>query len=105
MLGVSSLEGRCQGVPAVTQVDITGGRGWPVSVSGGRDSQHLSNQVKVVGGRGQPIDERNGVVGWERQPVPVEKVSDMMVFFFILVCLFFRLIYRNLRRLRHVLHH
>ena len=81
MSGVSSLEGRCQGVPAVTQVDITGGRGWPVSVSGGRDSQHLPNQVRVVGGRGQPIDEKNGVLGWERHPVPVEKVSDIIVLF------------------------
>ena len=104
MSGVSSLEGRCRVVPAVTQSEVIGGRGWPVSISGGRDSQ-FHNQVKVESWRGRPINERDGVVGWERQPVPVEKVSDMMVFFFILVCLFFRLIYRNLRRLRHVLHH
>ena len=104
MSGVSSLEGRCQEVPAVTQADVIGGRGWPVSISGGRDSQQFHNQVRVVGGRGRPINERDGVVGWERQPVPVEKVSDMMVFFFILVCLFFRLIYRNLRHHRHVFH-
>ena len=81
MSGVSSLEGRCHGVPAVTTADVIGGRGWPVSVAGGRDSQWLHNQVRVVGGRGQPINERDGVVGWERHPVPVEKVSDMIVLF------------------------
>ena len=87
MSGVSSLEGRCQGVPAVTQWDVIGGRGWPVSVSGGRDSQQLPYQVRVVGGIGWPIGELDGVVGWERHPVPVEKVSDM-IFLFLYLSLF-----------------
>ena len=84
---------------------MIGGRGWPVSMDGGRDSQQFPKQVRVVGGRGRPINEQAGVVGWERQPVLVEKVSDLVVFFFILVCLFFRLIYQNRRHLRHVFHH
>ena len=81
MSGVSSLEGRSQGLPAVAQVDVIGGRGWPVSVSGGRESQQFHNQIKVESGKGRPINERDGVVGWERHPVLVEKVSDIIVLF------------------------
>ena len=79
MSGVSSLEGRGQVVPAVAQSEVIGGRGWPVSISGGRDPPQL--QVKVESGWGRPINGRDGVVGWERHPVPVEKVSDMIVLF------------------------
>ena len=78
MPGVSSLEGRCQVVPAVTQSEVIGGRGWPVNISGGRDSPQL--QVKVESGWGRPIKGKDGIIGWERPPVPVEKVSDIVVF-------------------------
>ena len=77
MPGVSSLGGRCEMVPAVTQSEVVGGRGWPVSKSGGRDSPQL--QVKVESEWGQPVKGRDGVVGWMRSPVPVEKVSDIVV--------------------------
>ena len=77
MPGVSSLGGRCEMVPAVTQSEVVGGRDWPIKKSGGRDSPQL--QVKVESEWGRPINGRDGVVGWMRPPVPVEKVSDIVV--------------------------
>ena len=64
-------------VPAVTQSEVVGDRGWPVNISEGRDSPQL--QVKVESEWGQPVKGRDGVVGWMRSPVPVEKVSDIVV--------------------------
>ena len=78
MPGVSSLEGSYPVVPAVTQSEVIGGRGWPCSNSKGRDSPQL--QVKVESGWGRPIKGKDGIVGWVRPPVPVEKVSDIVVF-------------------------
>ena len=64
-------------VPAVTQSEVVGGRGWPIHNSGGRASPQL--QVKVETEWGQPVKGREGIVGWMRSHVPSEKVSDIVV--------------------------
>ena len=77
MAGVNSWEGGYPVVPAVTQSEVVGGRGWPIHNSGGRASPQL--QVKVESEWGRPVKGRDGIVGWMRSPVPVEKVSDIVV--------------------------
>ena len=77
MAGINNLEGGHQVVPAVTQSEVVGGRGWPISKSGSQALPQL--QVKVESEWGQPVKGRDGVVGWMRSPVPVKKVSDIVV--------------------------